>query len=121
MALRVRRAFAAIDARELSRLRADGVAVEQAAWQLGLADVLTDLPQTLGRTFAALLIGSALVESVFYLPGLGRQILAAAEQHDLTLLRGGLLVLVLVATIGALLLALLRLLTDPAMRRELQR
>lgn len=121
LALRVRRAFAAIDARDLSRLRADGVAVEQAAWRLGLADVLTDLPQTLGRTFAALLIGSALVESVFYLPGLGRQILAAAEQHDLTLLRGGLLVLILVATIGALLLALLRLLTDPAMRRELQR
>ncbi|WP_055048186.1 ABC transporter permease subunit [Devosia sp. A16] len=118
LALRVRRELAAIDARELFRLRADGVAAAEATWRLGLARLRADLPQTLGRTFAALLIGSALVESVFYLPGLGRQILGAAEQHDLALLRGGLFLLIVVATIGALLLALLRLLIDPAMRGE---
>lgn len=121
LALRVRRELAAIDARDLSRLRTDGVPATEAAWRLGLARVLADVPQTLGRTFAALLIGSALVESVFYLPGLGRQILSAAEQHDLALLRGGLFVLILAATIGALLLALLRLLIDPSMRAELRR
>lgn len=121
LALRVRRELAAVDARDLGRLRADGVASADAAWRLGLARVLADLPQTLGRSFAALLIGAALVESVFYLPGLGRQILGAAAQHDLALLRGGLFVLILVATIGALLLALLRVLIDPAMRGEQRR
>jgi len=121
LALHVRRELAAIDVRDLQRLRADGLAARDAAWRLGLARVLPELPQILGRTFAALLIASALVESVFYLPGLGRQILGAAEQHDLPMLRGGLFVLVLTATAGALLLALLRLLVDPTLRGALRR
>lgn len=121
LALHVRRELAAINGRDLLRLRADGLAAREAAWRLGLARVLPELPQILGRTFAALLIASALVESVFYLPGLGRQILGAAEQHDLPMLRGGLFVLVLTAAAGALLLALLRLLVDPALRGALRR
>jgi ABC-type dipeptide/oligopeptide/nickel transport system permease component len=68
-----------------------------------------------------MLIGAALVESVFFLPGLGRQILGAAEQHDLALLRGGLLLLIMVAAFGMLLLALLRVLVDPALRPEIRR
>jgi len=121
LALHVRRELAAINGRDLLRLRADGLAAREAAWRLGLARVLPEVPQILGRTFAALLIASALVESVFYLPGLGRQILGAAEQHDLAMLRGGLFVLVLTAATGALLLALLRPLVDPALRRALRR
>lgn len=121
LALRIRRDLAATDPRDLLRVRADGVAAPQAAWQLGLARALPELPQALGRTFGALLVGAALVESVFYLPGLGRQILGAAEQHDLTLLRGALFVLILVTCLGMLLFALLRLVVDPALRPESQR
>lgn len=120
-ALRLRRDLAAIDPRDLQRLRAEGTPASDAAWHLGLAPALPELPQTLARTFGALLIGAALVESVFYLPGLGRQILGAAEQHDLALLRGGLLLLVIVAAFGMLLLALLRIVVDPALRAELRR
>lgn len=121
LALRIRRDLGSVDAREVMRLRAEGIIAPRAIWQLGLARTLPELPQALARTFGALLIGAALVESVFYLPGLGRQILGAAEQHDLALLRGGLFVLVMVAAFGMLLLALLRVFVDPVLRAELRR
>jgi len=71
----------------------------------------------LGRTFAALLVAATLVENVFYLPGLGRLVLGAAEQHDLVLLRGGLFVLVLVGATGMLAFSMLRLAVEPELRR----
>jgi peptide/nickel transport system permease protein len=116
LALRVRRDLADTPPADILRLRANGVPEGQATWQIGLARALPEFPEILGRTFGALLIGAALVESVFYLPGLGRQILGAAEQHDLALLRGALFLLILVAASGMLLFALLRVLVDPALR-----
>jgi peptide/nickel transport system permease protein len=121
LALRIRRDFADVAEREVQRLRADGMAASEAIWRLGLARALPELPQALARIFGALLVGAALVESVFFLPGLGRQILGAAEQHDLALLRGGLLLLLMVAAAGMLVLALLRVLVDPALRAEWRR
>lgn len=116
LALRVRRDLADTPPADILRLRASGVPERQATWQIGLARALPEFPEILGRTFGALLIGAALIESVFYLPGLGRQILGAAEQHDLALLRGALFLLILVAASGMLLFALLRVLVDPALR-----
>jgi peptide/nickel transport system permease protein len=121
LALRIRRDFGNIAERDVQRRRTDGIVAAEASWQLGLARALPELPQALARTFGAMLIGAALVESVFFLPGLGRQILGAAEQHDLALLRGGLLLLIMVAAFGMLLLVLLRVLVDPALRPEIRR
>lgn len=120
MALRVRRDLGEVSDAEMLRLRANGLTRQQATWRVGLDRVLPELPQVLGRTFAALLLGAALVESVFYLPGLGRQILGAAEQRDLALLSGGLFILAALASFGMLLFALLRVLVDPALRPELR-
>lgn len=75
------------------------------------------LPTILGRCFAALLLAACLVESVFYLPGLGRLVLGAAQQHDLATLRSGLFALVLVASLGGFIAALLRLGFEPELRR----
>lgn len=121
LGLRIRRDLGHVADRDVLRLRADGIPAAEAGWQLGLARALPELPQALARIFGALLIGAALVESVFFLPGLGRQILGAAEQHDLVLLRGGLQLLIMVAAAGMLMLALLRVLVDPALRAELRR
>ncbi|HEV2518954.1 MAG TPA: ABC transporter permease [Devosia sp.] len=121
LVLRIRRDLADISEDDVQRLRADGIAARKAIWQLGLARALPQLPQALARTFGSLLIGAALVESVFFLPGLGRQLLGAAEQHDLVLLRGGLQVLITVAALGMLFLSLLRVPVDPALRAELRR
>jgi peptide/nickel transport system permease protein len=121
LALRIRRDFGELTGTERLRFRADGLTTQQAAWRVGLDRALPELPQVLGRTFGAVMIGAALVESVFFLPGLGRQILGAAEQHDLVLLRGGLFVLVVAASFGMLVFALLRVLVDPVLRAELKR
>ena len=121
LALRIRRDFGNIAERDVQRRRTDGIVGAEASWQLGLARALPELPQALARTFGAMLIGATLVESVLFLPGLGRQILGAAEQHDLALLRGGLLLLIMVAAFCMLLLALLRVLVDPALRPEIRR
>ncbi len=75
------------------------------------------LPAILGRTFAALLLAACLVESVFYLPGLGRLVLGAAQEHDLPTLRSGLFALVVVGAAGGLIAALSRLGFEPELRR----
>jgi peptide/nickel transport system permease protein len=74
-------------------------------------------PAILGRTFAALLVSATLVETVFYLPGLGRLVLSAAQQHDLATLRAGLFMLVLIGATGLLLAALSRLLVEKGLRQ----
>jgi peptide/nickel transport system permease protein len=83
----------------------------------GLAALLLALPRLIGGSFMALLVSAVLVEGVFYLPGLGRLILGAAEQHDLAALRSGLFVLAVAAAVGGLCLSLLRALLDPDLRR----
>lgn len=75
------------------------------------------LPSILGRAFAALLLAACLVETVFYLPGLGGLVLGAAQQHDFATLRSGLFALILVAATGGLLAALARLGFEPELRR----
>lgn len=72
---------------------------------------------SLGRSFAALLVAATLVETVFYLPGLGRLVLGAAQQHDLPTLRAGLFVLILVASAGLLAATLSRRAFEPEPRR----
>lgn len=117
LARRVQREFeAARDERALLERRMAGLGPREAEWQLGFARLLPLLPGLVARLFGSLLAAAALVEGVFYLPGLGRQVLGAAVQHDLPLLRGSLLALVLVAASGMLLLVLGRLLVDPALR-----
>ena len=57
-----------------------------------------------------------MVENVFYLPGLGRQVLGAALAHDLPGLRASLFLLVAIAALLMLLGALGRLALDRQLR-----
>jgi peptide/nickel transport system permease protein len=103
-AIRLRAAFGG-DAgeAEIRRLRIGGMSPEQARWRIGWSRARRSLPELAGRLLAAILVGAVVVENVFYLPGLGRQVLGAALAHDLPMLRSGLFVLV---TIAALLMLL---------------
>lgn len=103
-AVRLRTAFGpeATEA-EIRALRVGGMRPEQARWRIGWSRALRQLPSLAGRLLATILVGAVVVENVFYLPGLGRQVLGAALAHDLPMLRSGLFVLV---TIAALLMLL---------------
>jgi peptide/nickel transport system permease protein len=102
--------------RAIRQLRMAGRSEAQAHWDLRLGQMLPQLPQLVGRLLASLLIGAAVVENVFYLPGLGRQVLGAALAHDLPGLRAGLFLLVVLAGLAMLLASLGRLAFDPALR-----
>lgn len=69
---------------EIDAFRRDGLPAA------GLAMLNPTVPQAL-----AIVLGTVIVENVFYLPGLGRLILDAVSARDLSLLGGALLVLIL--------------------------
>jgi peptide/nickel transport system permease protein len=101
---------------EIRGLRIVGVTPTQARWRVALARALPQLPTLVGRLLASLLVGAVVVENVFYLPGLGRQVLGAALAHDVGGLRAGLFLLLTVAALLMLLAGLGRLALDPALR-----
>ena len=69
-----------------------------------------------GRVSPNPLVGAVVVENVFYLPGLGRQVLGAALAHDLPGLRASLFLLIAIAAVLMLLGTLGRLLVDRRLR-----
>ncbi len=116
-AIRVRGAFGADPGEaDIRALRIGGVAPERARWTVALARALPQLPRLAGTVLASLLVGSVVVENVFYLPGLGRQVLGAALAHDLPGLRASLFLLIAIAALLMLLGALGRLLVDRQLR-----
>ncbi len=97
--------FTALGARGVSRseaLRAHG-------WRMALSKVLAGLGAMLG----ALIAGALVVESVFYLPGLGRLSFDAVTAGDMPLLRGALFIVVLLIAGTLFLIRLGRLLAEP--------
>lgn len=102
--------------REIRSLRIAGMTPEKARWTIGWAHAMPQLPRLKGRLLASLLVGAVVVENVFYLPGLGRQVIGAALAHDLPGLRASLFLLVALAALLMLLGALGRLAVDPKLR-----
>ncbi len=99
-AIRLRGAFGPeVADEEIRAMRIGGTKAERARWRIGYRRVLRQLPELAGRMFASILVGAVVVENVFYLPGLGRQVLGAALAHDLPALRAGLFVLVALAAL----------------------
>lgn len=71
-----------------------------------------------GNQLAKLLGGTAVVESVFALPGLGRLLLTAVEQRDVMLLQGIVLVVTTAVVLANLLTDLAVMAADPSVRRR---
>lgn len=116
-ALAVKRDFArGAEERAIEARRARGETQRSAGWALGWGAVVRGLPARLGREGVSILAGAALVENVFYLPGLGRQILGAVAVHDLVLLRSSLFVLIVSGAGLVLISNLSRLLIDRELR-----
>lgn len=117
LALMIGRSFAAIGDGDVMRLRTEGATLQEARWRLGIAAALPRLPGQQAQIFGSVLLGTVLVESMFYLPGLGRLALGAATEPDLPLLAASLFVLMALALSGMLVLNLGRLALDPGLKR----
>lgn len=98
--------------------RATGLTRREAVWRHGMRNALLAVLGGLGLQLAALAGASIVVETVFYLPGLGRLIFDAAAARDLLLVRSGLLVLVAILIGTMFLVTLAQAWADPRLRRR---
>ncbi|RYE09437.1 MAG: ABC transporter permease [Hyphomicrobiales bacterium] len=108
---------AATGADYIRTAQAGGLTQREAVWRHGLRNALLASLGTAGLYLAYLVAGTVIVESVFYLPGLGRLILDAIAGRDLLLLRSTLLILVLCMLGTTFLANLVPIWTDPRLRQ----
>jgi len=93
--------------------RAKGMTMGEAVWRHGVRNALLPVLTILGLQFAFLVAGTTIVESVFYLPGLGRLIFTAVSERDLILVRGAAMILIVAVTATMLLVDIAYALVDP--------
>jgi peptide/nickel transport system permease protein len=79
--------------------RARGATATDAFRQDGIPTAALSVAKRAIPRAAEIVLGTVIVENVFYLPGLGRLILDAVNARDLTLVGGALLVLILLMSI----------------------
>ena len=98
--------------------QARGLTAHEAFTTHGLRTASLPVLQALAVQCAAIVAGTVIVENVFYVPGLGRLILDALNAHDLAIVGGGLVVLVLLISGTMFLLQLALVWADPRLRAE---
>lgn len=72
--------------------RAKGLAEWQVVWRHALPAALLPVVSYVGPALAGVMAGSFVVETVYQLPGIGKQFVLAAQQRDYTLVLGVVLV-----------------------------
>lgn len=107
---------AALTAPPALAARARGYSVARVVWRHALPLALAQSVGYLGPLLIALLTGSAVVEQVFGIPGLGRTLVAAAQNRDHTLLLGAVLAAGLIVTLVNLAVDVLQHAIDPRTR-----
>jgi ABC-type dipeptide/oligopeptide/nickel transport system permease component len=96
--------------------RAKGLSRAHAIRRHALPNALGPVLTVLGLQVPFLLAGGAIVENVFYLPGLGRLVLQAIAQRDLIVVQSVVVLLVGFTVIASLLVDMAQALVDPRLR-----
>jgi peptide/nickel transport system permease protein len=98
--------------------RAKGLREAAVLWKHTVRNSMIPVVTVIGIQFGQLLAGSIVLESVFYLPGIGRLVLGAINARDLPLVQGvGLLLAVAIVSVNLMVDVLYGLL-DPRIRRD---
>lgn len=96
--------------------RAVGWTPMRALLRHGLRNAAIPLVTILGLQASSVLVGAIVVESVFNLPGLGSLLLSSVQQHDLPVVQGVVMFLVLTVLLISTLVDLAYVLIDPRQR-----
>ncbi len=96
--------------------RAKGLSRAQAIRRHALPNALGPVLTVLGLQVPFLLAGGAIVENVFFLPGLGRLVLQAIAQRDLIVVQSVVVLLVGFTAFASLLVDMAQALLDPRLR-----
>ncbi len=98
--------------------RARGLSRLQALWRHGLPNALVPTLTVLGLQISFLLAGGVIIETVFFLPGLGRLVFQAIAQRDLIVVQGVVMTLVLAVAVTNFVVDLAYGLVDPRLRGD---
>lgn len=96
--------------------RAKGVSQRRALWGHVLRNALIPVITIMGLQFAELLAGTIVVESVFYLPGLGRLIFQSISNRDLIVVRNCVMLLAAMVMIVNFVVDVLYAVIDPRVK-----
>ncbi|GAB3651265.1 ABC transporter permease [Ramlibacter alkalitolerans] len=96
--------------------RAKGVSQRGALWGHVLRNALIPVITVMGLQFAELLAGTIVVESVFYLPGLGRLIFQSIANRDLIVVRNCVMLLAAMVVIVNFAVDVLYAVIDPRVK-----
>lgn len=89
IALQTRDAMADVLARDfIVALRAHGLPLRSIVFKHALRNAAIPVVTLLGLMFVSLLGGTVLIESIFAIPGLGQQAVAASSTHNLPMIEG---------------------------------
>lgn len=98
-------------------VRSIGLRQAQIVWRHALPNALTPFITQLGLSFAAMLTGAVVTESIFGWPGMGGYILQATETLDFPAIMGFTIIVGIIYASMNLVIDLIYLLIDPRLRR----
>lgn len=96
--------------------RAKGLSRRATLWGHVLRNAMIPVLTVMGLQFATLLAGTIVVESVFYLPGLGRLIFQSIANRDLVVVRNCVMLLAAMVVVVNFVVDLLYALVDPRIK-----
>jgi peptide/nickel transport system permease protein len=96
--------------------RAKGLSQRATLWRHVLRNALVPVITVMGLQFAELLAGTIVVESVFYLPGLGRLIFQSISNRDLIVVRNCVMLLAAMVVIVNFVVDVLYAVIDPRVK-----
>ena len=96
--------------------RAKGVSQRATLWRHVLRNAMIPVVTIMGLQFAELLAGTIVVESVFYLPGLGRLIFQSIANRDLIVVRNCVMLLAAMVVIVNFVVDVLYAVIDPRVK-----
>lgn len=96
--------------------RAKGASARRVMWGHVLRNAMIPVITVMGLQFAELLAGTIVVESVFYLPGLGRLIFQSIANRDLIVVRNCVLLLAVMVVVVNFVVDVLYAVIDPRVK-----
>lgn len=102
----------------LRTARAKGLTRGQALRRHGLRNAAIPVVTVLGLQLAGVLVGAVVIENVFTLPGLGRQLIDAINNREVVLVQDIVMLLTVIALVVNLLVDLAYVAIDPRLRRR---
>jgi peptide/nickel transport system permease protein len=98
--------------------RAKGLAEGAVVYKHALKNAIIPTLTVIGITFAILVGGAVVIETVFNIPGLGRLIISAVLRRDYPVIQGVVLVIAVTYTLINLIVDLVYLTLDPRIRYQ---